>query len=222
METLVKKYPRFFIGIEFELSILKDSYEEVVGSLNNVSPGNINFGTDGSITCPSEYQSVEIRTRKLPIAQGLKLFEDILCFFYTCTQVPEGTLPFIHTNETCGLHINISEAYITRRGKQDLWYCRMLQKFNQHKIAKLFGRENNRYCKPVPVNNVYKKNIDELYNGFRGGLGQEKYHALSFRGERIEVRCLGNKDYPLKVDLIKESVQHLHDVARKSYEQCLD
>lgn len=221
-KTPTKKYPRFYIGVEFELSILKEAHEEFVHQLDSLSPGNIIFGSDSSIQCPSNYQPVEIRTRKLPYAQGVKLFEEMLCFFQTAMQVPQGTDPFILTNESCGLHINLSEAYITRRGRQDLFYCRMLQKFNQHKIAKLFDRDNNRYCKPIPIKNIYKKNIDELYNGFRGGLGQDKYHALSFRGERIEVRCLGNKDYPLKLNEIKESMQHLHDVARKSYDQCVN
>jgi hypothetical protein len=221
IKKIEKKYPRFYIGFEFELSILKDVYDELTRELSALSPGNIIFGTDGSITCPSSYQSIEIRTRKLSYSKGIKLLEEILSFFYTMVQVPDGQLPFIHTNETCGLHINISEHYITQRGKQDLLYCRMLQKFDQHKIAKLFNREDNRYCKPIPMKAIYKKNIDELYNGFRGGLGQDKYHALSFRGERIEVRCLGNTNYPLKVDEIKESIDHLHDVAHKSYEQCV-
>jgi hypothetical protein len=229
MKTLEKKIPEFFIGFEFEGYVKWDREDDFMDELYALDPA-ISVGEDGSIEPPNDYNPHEIRTDALPLKKGLILLNKILAFFEE-----KQSEKIWGTNKSCGMHINISEKNIFNdQTASEKFYCRMLQKFHQKRILKMFDRSKNTYCHAIPIKKSWKENFDKLYFDFKSDNGdnsanesdiymQDKYLAMAYRdGERIEFRCLGNKNYELKKDKIDKTIQHIYDCALRSYVECIE
>ena len=243
VKTLKKDYPEFIIGFEFEGYVKKSrrrdyddygdyecdtedlkKYDKFFAELEKIHP-DIDVGEDGSIEVPYSgyWEPVELRTEALPLKEGLALLDKLLVLFAKYKEMGVWG-----TNKSCGFHINLSEKNIFKEYVAgEKFYCRMLQKFHQRKILRKFGRSNNDYCNVIPVKKDWKTNFNKLYQEFRNNSHdcgmRDKYLAMAFRnGERIEFRCLGNANYELKTDKIRDTIAHIYDCAIKSYSECVD
>lgn len=220
--------PIFMAGFEFEGIVREECWNQFKVSLKNLSP-HIQLGTDNSIrNIPSGYRSVEIRTSTLTLEKGLLLLEELFCFFYIASQEND----FI-TNDTCGFHINVSEKGLFAKEKQVDFYCNILKDFDEERVLKAFDRLNNRYCKRI-FKEDEEKDIEKINKRFKNNLDGDKYLSVSLRGspqhgsyngpsvkyQRVEFRCLGNKDYHLKFNELEDSINHIHETIVNSYEKC--
>lgn len=242
-QKLLQKYsaPQFRIGFEFEGYIKykiedRDEYEYgerdddnpnydlFFKELRQICPG-IDVGKDGSIEPPDagvtyDWEPVELRTPALSLSKGIETLDNLLTHFEKWKRAKVWG-----TNETCGLHINLSENNIFKSDNgSDEFYCRVLQKFHQKRILRMFGRQNNEFCEPLNITKADRENFDKIYDKFGDSAAlDEKYLAVANRfGERIEFRCLGNKNYELKKDKINKTVAHIYDCALRSYIECME
>lgn len=239
--------PLFYMGVEFEGMIKEEIYElfeDSLSSLATTEDGDclIQFGSDGSIkNVPNGYISVEIRTEVVRSKTGIRLFEEILCFLWIASQTGDWI-----TNETCGLHINISEKNTFDAGKQVDYYCHVLSLFDEFGVLERFGRLENKYCRQFIKDNRDFKNVKHQFNllkrreraaADRGDdkwrVNEGKYLACSLRnspehdgygGEemeahRIEFRAIGGSNYHLRLDDLDEVVNHIISCVRMAYRE---
>lgn len=248
-QKLLSKYdaPKFLIGFEFEGYVkqhtekgyedhygyrdngdpIKNSkYYEFYAELKKIHP-KVDIDEDGSIEPPEDGQTyiwepVEFKTAALPLKQGIELLDQLLTFLEKWKRAK-----IWGTNETCGFHINLSEQKIFKsEDESSKFYCRILQKFHQKRILRMFGRLDNDYCEPLHITKADREDFGKMYDKF-GENGDDcdshKYLAVANRfGERIEFRCLGNKNYELKKDKINQTIAHIYDCALKSYVECME
>jgi hypothetical protein len=227
--------PRFFIGIEFEGMIRSSVYNRFRTSMRDLSrlpnnQSNIQFGYDNSVQdVPDGYQKVEIRTKTLPLEDGIVLFEDMLSFLYLASETED----FL-TNDTCGLHINISEKNIFAKRKQTDFYCHILKDFKEYDVLKMFNRLGNRYCRQIFPQQCNFKSFDEIRGFFDDYLEGEKYLSVALRdspehgsydgptlkNHRVEFRCLGNTDYHRKFKELNKALNHIYQTVSTSYVAC--
>ncbi len=241
--------PVFYMGVEFEGMISDESYRDFKRSMCDLAQDDagrplIQFGVDGSVkNVPAGYQPVEIRTSVVRSRAGVKLFEEMLCFLYLASQTGDWL-----TNDTCGLHINISERGVFDSGKQADYYCHVLASFDESAVLSTFGREGNKYCLPFFKDGAAQDyaSAKRLYANLKrreraaADRGADKWHvnegkylAVSLRhspqhdgyagdeqeNQRIEFRCLGNTDYHLRFDELDEAVNHIISVIRLAYRE---
>lgn len=243
--------PLFYMGVEFEGMISIEAYRSFKASMTDLAydeDGNplIQFGVDASVkNVPAGYQAVEIRTSVVRSRAGVKLFEEMLCFLYLASQTGDWL-----TNDTCGLHINISEQRVFDEGKQADYYCHVLAHFDEDAVLATFGRQANKYCLPFFKEGAAQTYADakRLYANLKrreraaADRGADKWHvnegkylAVSLRSspthesydgpaedaQRIEFRCLGNTDYHLRFDELDEAVNHIISVIRLAYREVM-
>ncbi len=242
--------PLFYMGVEFEGMISDEAYRSFKASMISLGGNDddgvpiIQFGVDASVkNVPADYHPVEIRTSVVRSRAGVKLFEEMLCFLYLASQTGDWL-----TNETCGLHINISEQRVFDDGKQADYYCHVLSNFDEDAVLATFGRDGNKYCLPFFKDGAARSYADakRLYANLKrreraaADRGADKWHvnegkylAVSLRhspthesyggdeveNQRIEFRCLGNTDYHLRFDELDEAVNHIISVIRLAYRE---
>lgn len=241
--------PIFYMGVEFEGMVTEEAYPLIKRAMYDLAQDEngeslIQFGVDSSVkNVPPGYTPIEIRTSVARSRVGLKLFEEMLCFLYLASQTGDWL-----TNETCGLHINISEEGVFDRVEQVDYYCHVLSHFDELAVLEIFGRIDNRYCHPF-FKDLAARSFDEtkrLYQNLkrreraaadRGDVkwkvNEGKYLAVSLRdspvhdgyegdeqtAQRIEFRCIGNTDYHLRFDELNESINHMISCVRLAYRE---
>lgn len=195
-------------------------------------------GTDGSLAARDEDlfhdecspNGIEIRTPVLSLDEGRDLFERILDF------LKAETARNFKTNETCGLHVNLSEVTMSAtEAKHRLWYAHLARGFPEHTTLAKFNREDNEFCYPLfargPVSQrpSAEEIVESIEQSF-GSYGEHgKYHTVGFHGEdcrvnspsnarRVEFRCLGNTNYHKKRKLLNETVDTIVKHATRAYE----
>ena len=117
-----------------------------------------------------------------------------------------------YTNETCGLHVNVSLHNTDITNINPYTLLSMLDEVSQlHK----WNRDSNKYCKSllqyekIHLADNYIKLIDSI------NVQEEKdikYHAINFlklESNYLEFRYMGGENYHLKNDLFKESVYRI-------------
>lgn len=94
---------------------------------------------DGSIYEDNDnYSGIEIVVEYQPGVEAVGILREI------CTVLSS---PQFKTNQTCGLHANVSYINETIEDSTDLSYY-LSQRVDQEKIAQRFNRKNNEYCTP--------------------------------------------------------------------------
>lgn len=236
---------RIYIGIEFEGMIRAEVYDQFRASMADLAhddEGNqlIQFGSDGSIkNVPAGFHAVEIRTEKMKLRTGVRVFDDMLSFLYLASEVGD----FV-TNQTCGLHLNVSERILFEAERQADFYCHILTSFDEAGILERFGRTGNKYCLPFAKENRAFEDIRHQYQllkrreraaADRGDdkwkVNEGKYLAVSLRGnpthsnydgpeennQRVEFRCVGNADYHLRFNDLDYALNHMLKCVRAAH-----
>lgn len=123
------------------------------------------------------------------------------------------------TSRNCGLHINVS---CKRKGLHNkLDPIKLYKTLDPQKLAKLFGRENSRYCKcPKDVKSwtVFEfcsKSINQCVKHHGINLGH--YDKRARKSSRIEFRFLGGKDYHERERLSYKALSSILKSLSKSY-----
>jgi hypothetical protein len=228
--------PKIFIGVEFEGILNRCAYDTLCDYLYSLNHYMV-IGQDASIRgySHSKYYGIEIRTPKLPYKQGLQILEDIICFLQELSYAG-----LFKTNNTCGLHINISESYSFRtRENREKFYSFVLSEFKESEMLRLYRRSNNRYCLPLNIPEDIKSDVSKIQNyidnheierdGFINKVKGFKYLAASLReptnrvnSSRLEFRYLGNTGYQLKTDKLKISIDHIKECVDNAFQQTIN
>jgi hypothetical protein len=240
--------PVFRMGIEFEGMVNIESYPGFENALCDLCVDDegeclVQFGTDRSIRdVPPGYEAIEIRTKVVGSRTGIKLFEDMLSFLWLASQTGDWL-----TNDSCGLHINLSEKNTFEGDKQADYYCHVLSLFDESGVLARYGRGDNRYCRQfikdderdfTSVKHQYQLlKRRERAAADRGAdkwrVHEGKYLACSLRdspqhdgyegpemvANRIEFRAIGGADYHLRLDDLDETVNHIISCVRMAYRE---
>ncbi len=183
-------------------------------TIHNIQKG-INIGEDGSINTYNAggfARGVELRTLPLPPKDAMILLEKLF----------EVINEFGFTNNSCGLHVNISS-----KNKENM------KKFNPlpflhskiwNQILSKFGRKNNGYCRPVVNNKKGRTNVDVLKTL---SVSTNKYRCVTLsnfgsglnKTSRIEIRGFGNSIYTRKFNLVSKYVKKIMKLFKLSCNQ---
>lgn len=166
-----------------QLRQLYDKYMHYV--LENKFGNSLDWdiGFDGSVKPNNKEEKalgVEVATPIMTLEEALLV---IPSFFNIITECG-------YTNDTCGLHINVShEKY-------------PIDKINKKALA--LSLEDPRIYKYMPSrkDNYYAQST-ELHFRSENEINKEKNQTLNIQNDRIEFRGMGGKDYEFKWDIIK-------------------
>lgn len=228
----IKRRPkkRIYFGCEFEGIVRRSFYESMRGDLRNFHD-LVDVGYDSSITgYGADWVSLEIRTPKLKFDDGVKLMEDIVDYLATCTHAG-----LFKTNSSCGLHVNISEANCFENVKTTRkFYRNIVKNFDENRIAKMFKRQNNSYCRRLLLPPNAKRNdasihayLEKYQDRLEGESAYEhKYLSVALRPchsvpRRIEFRCLGNSNYQIKTDELHSALEHITTCVTSAFEETI-
>jgi hypothetical protein len=122
---------------------LKDYYNYFIGQMTQHFPGRnweelCKAAEDGSIHDDDKYRGLEIVVQYQKGVDAIGILREI------CTVL---SLPQFKTNNTCGLHANVSYTESAIEEVAELSYY-LSQKIDNNKIAQRFNRKNNEYCLP--------------------------------------------------------------------------
>lgn len=240
------KKPQFVLGFELEGLVKYGHQEEFDAGLHAIKRG-IDRGTDGSVegyfVQPTKDafgydrtplrrdigNGIEIRTPPLPKDASLELFYKILEYLEEWTVNKN-----FKTNESCGLHVNLSERQMikTYQGFQK-FYTHLICKFPEHDVLKLFNRSNNNFCHPLFTRGEDKSDFASILQRVDySHLGKNKYHTVAFHSttdsypdhikyRRVEFRCLGNTNYHRKVDKLRTALDLILECATDAYQKVM-
>lgn len=154
---------------------------------------------------------IEIVSPPMPISDALDAIEDHFKWMQTIGA---------ETNESTGLHISVSIQDQTKNENIDNLKLALFA--GDNKVLADFGRKANSYCQSYfekirKHKDVAEKDIPELLNKLKGDLSQlaerilsnapkDKYQSINPKGEYVEFRSLGNKDYHKKLEEIQAAV----------------
>ncbi len=225
--------PKYLVGFEFEGLIRREVWEDFRYCLMNLSNDKdgrsmILWGADPSISQVSGYRTVEFRTKPLALKPGLELLEWVLSFLYLASETKDWL-----TNRSCGFHMNISEKKVFQSRRQISLYAHVLTRFDEKRVLRRFGREHNEYCAPF-INKIYAGCVDsnnpkDIARFFRESYNHDdcnkKYFSVALRdsprswsnrlkNHRIEFRGMGNKDYHLKHEELKHSINEMVEAVK--------
>lgn len=154
---------------------------------------------------------IEIVSPPMPINDALEAIEDHFKWLNTIGA---------ETNDSTGLHISVS---IQNDGKNENIDNLKLALFTgDNKILSSFGRQANSYCrsyfekirqyKDITENDIptlldkLKTDLSELANRILKNTPKDKYQSINPKGDYVEFRSLGNKDYHKKLEEIQAAV----------------
>jgi len=173
----------------------------------------VQIGDDGSIEPPycdgwvtydyEPYNTAELRTRPLPPRSAMSLLKEVLHSLHG-----RGG-----TNDSCGLHVNISSTNKTKMRRFRI--KRFVSSRLWQQMLRRFKREDNDYCMPL-FDGDRPPTKRELQNGDDYVLDQaiakvhDKYACVNTchfgngesRESRIEIRAMGNLRYHCRYRLI--------------------
>ena len=222
----MKKAVRFTDGTNIRLGFevecyVKSKHAKTFESLVFAEHSGVVFDDDGSIEPPWDreyeneddggYKTFELQTPVLPPGSALRLLDKI--FYYL--------RKYGGTNESCGLHVNISSTNKKR-----------MKRFNPlpfivnpmwEKLLKDFGREDNDYCLPICRLEKNKSPMALVESGFLNGDGDycgsgfDKDSCINmshwYGGERldsrIEIRGPGGDKYHRRFRVVSHYVKKI-------------
>jgi hypothetical protein len=224
------KSKRFLIGFEVEMCLDRikltvKEFKKIIKDLNK----DIIIGNDGSII-PVDYHNHSTFELKTPPLSSLKSFKLLSKIFDVIEK-------YGYTNETTGLHVNISPIC------KKLYYSINPIYIASHplfeKIVKDFNREDNEFCvtyskedfKSEPVKNnidFWHRNVGECcynydplvinpdYYGHSSAVNFDNYHTKKSKDSRLEIRAFGNTNYHKKLDKVLKHTDEIIKVYLQS------
>lgn len=154
---------------------------------------------------------IEIVSPPMPISDALEAIEDHFKWMNTIGA---------ETNESTGLHISVSIQDQVRNENIDNLKLAVFS--GDKKILTDFGRKANSYCQSYfekirRYKDLTENDIPELLDKLKGDLSQlaeriisnapkDKYQSINPKGDYVEFRSLGNKDYHKKLEEIQAAV----------------
>ena len=129
------------------------------------------------------------------------------------------------TNESTGLHINISPLDKTLFKKMNYVYIAYHPIFKE--VAKAYGREYNEYSTPnkIPENlwlHLIMEGCLEIQHEKDAAVNLDYLELSEGRHRRIEVRAFGNTDYQKKLVITRSYIYKILEVLRKSVKYNFD
>lgn len=123
------------------------------------------------------------------------------------------------TTRYCGLHINVSCKRKSLHNNLDP--IKLHRSLEPKKLAKLFGRENSKYCKcpkdqkPWTVFEFCSLSIKTCFR--HSGINFANYEKRARKTSRIEFRFLGGKDYHSRETISYSTLNSIVKNLSKSY-----
>lgn len=187
------------IGFEFEILVRQKDFLKVWDNIYKISK-HIKLGGDTSVKGGNGWRDLEIKTEAISEKRALSLFNRVLEYLVELNG--EG---IIKTNNTCGLHVNISTE------NNVYTYFQVIEKYDDKKYLRLWNRENNPACPPLKFRENKTKYDNDPYEYLSVHRG-EKYHSVAIRdgdqtnGVRLENRIIGGKDYILRYNDLDKTI----------------
>ena len=199
------------LGFEVECAVVASRHRQFYKKLRELN-GQVSVGYDGSIRVRDTLDRVaEIRTVPLPPKDALALLKKVF----------DIVNEYGYTNQSCGLHVNISSA---RRSKmRNFNPLPFLSSKLWNEILRKFKRASNGYCKSVVTNrDRHLSKVDRLFN--LSSALDNKYRCVNLtnfargtrKSSRVEVRGFGNTDYTKKFDTIEVYVKRIEKLFKLS------
>jgi len=202
-------------GFEVECVISGEKWESFVKriiKLEQSADCRIQISDDGSIRRELEgrpasyYMSVELKISPLLTTPSMKLLKRVFAIVRR----------YGGTNETCGLHVNVSSS--NRKKMCNFDPIKFAQNSLWNDILRTFQRTANSYCKSTVIDKPASKMqfYKSLSNSFLDRYSNINY--TNFPGDtindrtRVEIRGLGNKNYEQKYDVIAPIVRQIKKV----------
>jgi len=188
------------IGFEFEVLVRQTEFLTIWNALYGISKA-VRLGGDGTVQGGFGWRDLEIKTEPLSEERATDLFNKILAMLVSFNMA--GVLK---TNDTCGLHINVSTDSMSTS------YFNVIQKYNDGKYLDLWNRRFNPTCEPLS----YRGNESDYYNDPCEYMTQhrgKKHVAVALRnsddlnGIRLENRIIGGKDYILRDNDLETTIR---------------
>lgn len=170
------------------------------------------FEPDSSIESNSSKDlHVEIVSPPMPVDEALDAIKDHFAWMKSVGAV---------TNDSTGLHISVSIQ--DEEKNENLDTLKLALFTGDNKILSSFGRQANSYCrnyfekirqyKDITENDIpalldkLKTDLSELASRILKNTPKDKYQSINPRGDYVEFRSLGNKDYHKKLEEIQAAV----------------
>lgn len=170
------------------------------------------FEPDSSIESDSSDDlHIEVVSPVMPIDEALEAIKDHFAWLKSVNAV---------TNESTGLHIGVSFTDSYKNESVDLLKLAIFA--GDDKVLSQFGRKANGYCESYfnkirSYKDMTEEDIPELLEKLKGDLSElsertiknapkNRYQSINPKGDYIEFRSIGNKDYHNKLDEIQASV----------------
>ena len=178
---------------------------------------------DGSINCPDTApHQIEIVTSPRPLNQSIYELGQMLEFITAIKGV---------TNSSTGLHVGFS--FIQPKKQAELDAMKLLYHFPEAELLDMWGRKDNRFCRPLKSNGLIDSLIEAHINnnqlGNTGRMiksssissiiasmrnGEAKYHSVNFiklAHGYLEFRFMGGTKYHTRVTDIMKSIAAIHN-----------
>lgn len=236
--TIPKEYKNIFgrsfvVGFECEF-VFKNSDKLTQTSLGKrlkaIHP-NIVLGYDSSIECDEDWRDdytydnnfrglsgLEIKTPPLSTRKSLDVLHNTFELISECG----------FTNSSCGLHASFSPKSDEIYYKVDPFV--ILDDPLWGNMKKEFDRQDNEYCQSTTFNYSNRKVVAKklrLFNDIMDGdinddqhyneVNFENYHEKRRGDSRIEVRCMGGKDYHKKFNDIAKNIHFIIATLKRGY-----
>lgn len=194
------------IGFEFEILVRQVDYHDVYQAIYGVSKC-LTIGSDPSVKGGWGWRDMEIKTNPLGETKAAELFNKILALLIGLNH--GGA---IKTNNSCGLHVNIST------GDNFYSYIQIIEQYDDRKELIRWNRLGNTAC-PALTWHDEKHRYDDAYE-FANDRRGEKYNSVALRnnddknGIRIENRIIGGKDYILRDSDLDSTIRDFFHVVK--------
>ena len=158
---------------------------------------------DGSIKdMPDRHSGVEIITKPIPYES----VPEVLRYYFDWIKYHGGT------NDSCGLHINIS---IDGIDKDDLDYFKMALFMGEDYVLRMYDREDNEYAArhydsmvaDARGKGISGKNFDSLVAYMNRNMSRDKYRTFNIsKNGYIEFRAAGGAGYENRYNTVLDTI----------------
>lgn len=209
--VFVKKIPEFLIGFEIEGCMERSIFGEFVNYLHDLYEGDGDYPFDRSVRARvgKTFAPFEFCTPALPLEEAQEKIGWLLGILNILSEEE-----YFETNQTCGFHVNISEAHTFRspfRKYREKIAYEFMHGFDIMKWRATFKRVHSRYCKwknpPRTIQDVARVPVGKNECGTRTSFGHywgiNACHLNRIRPaeRRLEIRVGGNEDYHKHPDI---------------------
>jgi len=220
-----KPKPVFLFGFELEGGYPTGQDYLFNQLLKSVYGKQVETSEDWSVNFNNSFNSIEIKTPPLPENTAIKKF------FILIEKLKE--FGFV-TNQSCGLHVNISEKKLFQFNTLENPVVKKLcwnfgNKFPVSVWRRAFKRQRNSYCEWTKNHQKYFKRSWKSIHCMakdrsieRGAIFIDKVNLNNPKNRRIEIRVAGNSNYHSNKELLLNYINTIREHMYVAYDKAFE